>query len=90
MGSLYVDSSVEEVRADGKSLTLYADGKMTGRGLERILTNRNEGAGALLGKAAALLEERPELIHVVRLERGQLQCLDETLGRVAETDHREQ
>ncbi|MBI5018185.1 MAG: CRISPR-associated endonuclease Cas1 [Deltaproteobacteria bacterium] len=41
MGSLYIDSRVQEVRADGQSLTLYAGGRLEGRvpaiPLERVL-----------------------------------------------------
>lgn len=71
MASLYVDSSVEEIRADGRSLTLYRGGQLVGRvplvPLERVVI---QGNVAVQTRALHLLADEGVGVHLVSGRQG--------------------
>lgn len=71
MGSLYVDSTVEELRADGRSLTLYRGGRLEGRvplvPLERVVL---QGNLLVETRALQLLAEHGVPVHLVTGRQG--------------------
>ncbi len=71
MGSLYVDSTVDELRADGRSLTLYREGQLQGRvplvPLERVVL---QGNLLVETKALQLLAEQGVPVHLVTGRQG--------------------
>ncbi|MEW6488327.1 MAG: CRISPR-associated endonuclease Cas1 [Thermodesulfobacteriota bacterium] len=71
MASLYVDSSVDEIRADGRSLALYRDGRLAGRvplvPLERVVI---QGNVAVQTRALHLLADEGVGVHLVSGRQG--------------------
>lgn len=71
MASLYVDSSVEEIRADGRSLALYRGGQLAGRvpvvPLERVVI---QGNVAVQTRVLHLLADEGVGVHLVSGRQG--------------------
>ncbi len=75
MGSLYVDGSIDEIRADGKSLVLFRGGKRQGRvpvvPLERVVIQGNVRVET---RALGVLAREGVAVHLLSGRQGRWQA----------------